>query len=180
LTRVLLLSATLAAPLHAQAQERGPYVGGALGQANFTEWCDTGGSPIQLTSCDDATTAWKLLGGYRFNAYLGAEASFINWGKVTASTPSASVSAKQQSFGIAAVASFPVGQAFAVQAKLGLLSTDQETASPTSTVNRSETEAHYGVGARYAFPGGLALRGEWESADKLEAQLISLGVEYRF
>lgn len=166
--------------MHAQAQERGPYVGAALGQADFTEWCDTGGSPIQLTSCDDTTVAWKLLGGYRFNAYLGAEASFINWGKVTASTASASVSAKQHSFGIAAVASFPVAQGFSVQAKLGLLSTDQETESPGSRVDRSETEGHYGVGARYAFPGGLAVRGEWEKADKLEVQLLSIGVEYRF
>jgi hypothetical protein len=105
---------------------------------------------------------------------------FVEWGKVTASTATASVSARQRSFGIAGVASMPLGQAFALQAKLGLLSTEQKTQSPGSSVNRSDTEAHYGIGARYAFPGRLGVRVEWEKADKLEVQLFSIGVEYRF
>ena len=111
---------------------------------------------------------------------MGAEATYIEWGKVTAATSTAGVSAKQHSFGIAGVASLPVGTGFSLQAKLGFLSTEQQTQSPTSRVDRSETEVHYGVGARYAFPGGLAVRGEWERADKLEVQLFSVGVEYRF
>lgn len=105
---------------------------------------------------------------------------FVEWGKVTASTATASVSARQRSFGIAGVASMPLGQGFALQAKLGLLSTEQKTQSPASSVNRSETEAHYGIGARYAFPNRLGVRAEWEKADKLEVQLLSIGVEYRF
>lgn len=164
----------------AYPQEGAGYAGGALGQAKFTQWCDTGGSAIQLTQCDDSTSAWKVFGGYRFNPFVGAEAVFIEWGKVTASTATASVSAKQRSFGVAGVASLPVGQAFALQAKLGLLSTEQTTQGPTSSVNRSETEAHYGIGARYAFAGGWSARAEWEKADKLEAQLFSIGAEYRF
>lgn len=164
----------------AYAQDSGGYVGAALGQAKFTQWCDTGGSPIQLTQCDDGTSGWKVFGGYRFNPFVGAEAVFIEWGKVSASTATASVSAKQRSFGIAGVASLPLGQAFALQAKLGLLSTEQTTQSPTSSVDRSDTEAHYGIGARYAFASNWALRAEWEKADKLEAQLLSIGAEYRF
>jgi OOP family OmpA-OmpF porin len=180
LIRVLLLAAALGAATLARGQESGPYVGAALGQASLTAWCDTGGSPIQLTQCDDETSAWKLFGGYRFSSYLAAEAWYVDWGKVTASTSAGGVSAEQQGFGIAGVASLPIGQGFSLHAKLGLLSTEQQTQSATSRVDRSDTEALYGIGARYAFAGALAVRAEWERADKLEARLISLGVEYRF
>ena len=155
-------------------------MGGALGQASFTEWCDPG-SP--LTQCEDSTTAWKLFLGYRFNAYVGAEASFIQWGKVTASTASASASAEQRSYGLAGVGSFEIGGGFAAFGKLGILLNEQTTrrVSPNpSTVNRDDTAVHYGVGARYAFPRYVAVRAEWEKTEKLEAQLLSIGAEYRF
>jgi OmpA-OmpF porin, OOP family len=173
------LAAALAVVPRAHAQE-GAYAGGALGRAHFTEWCDTGGSPIQIASCEDTTTAWKVFGGYRFNPYVGAELSYFNWGKVDARVGSANVSAKQTSYGIAAVGSVPVGRGFALQAKLGLLRTAQETTSPSGRADRSDTETHYGIGARYAFPGALALRAEWERTEKLEVQLLSIGAEYRF
>jgi hypothetical protein len=39
----------------------------------------------RFTSCEDSDTSWKLLGGYRFNRYIGVEASYVDWGEVTAS-----------------------------------------------------------------------------------------------
>ena len=64
--------------------QAGPYVGGALGQSKLKEWCDTGGNPSALAGCEDTDTSWKLLGGYRFNRHFAAEASYTDWGEVTA------------------------------------------------------------------------------------------------
>jgi OmpA-OmpF porin, OOP family len=177
--RGVLIALALAVPAGVAAQESGPYAGGALGQTRFTEWCDPG-----TTTCDDRDSGWKLFGGYRFNRYFALEGTYIDWGEVSASTASgANVAADQRSFGVAAVGRLQLGPRFSVFGKLGLVSTEQETRrinpNPT-TVQRDETELHYGVGASYSLAQNWAIRGEWENTEKLKVQMLSIGVEYRF
>ena len=164
--------------------QAGPYLGGALGQSTLKEWCDTGGSTsATLAACEDTDTGWKLLGGYRFNRYLAAEASYIDWGEVTATvrsgTQTVGVKASQHSYGVAAVGILPVGEHLELFGKAGFLLTEQETTA-TRTVNRDDTEFHYGVGVKYPFTRNWAVRGEWEKTDKLKVELLSIGLEYRF
>ena len=168
----------------ARAQDSGFYLGGSLGQSKLQEWCDTGGSSITLTSCKDTDTSWKVLGGYRFNRYVAAEATYVEWGEVTASTSTGvDVAAEQHSYGLAVVGTLPLGRGFELFGKAGFLMTEQETrrVRPNpSTVDRDETELHYGLGAKYAFTRNWALRGEWEKTEKLKVEMLSIGVEYRF
>lgn len=178
---------TAAASPSGFAQESGAYLGGSVGQSKFKEWCDTGGAPITLTACKDTDTAWKLFGGYRFNRYLAVEASYINWGEVTASAVSGGqpvdVAAEQKSYGVAGVGSLRLGPSFEVFGKLGFVQTDQQTKRITpnpSTVDRDETEFHYGLGLKYAFARNWAVRAEWENTEKLKVEMFSAGVEYRF
>jgi OOP family OmpA-OmpF porin len=176
--RGVLIALALAAPAGVAAQESGAYLGGALGQTRFTEWCDPG-----TTTCDDRDSGWKLFGGYRFNRYFALEGTYIDWGEVTARVGAANVAADQRSFGLAALGSLQLGPRFSVFGKLGLLSTEQETrrVSPNpSNVQRDETEVHYGVGAAYSLTSNWSLRGEWENTEKLKVQMLSIGVEYRF
>lgn len=126
------------------------------------------------------------MGGYRFNRHVAIEGSFIDWGEVTArltvSGVPFEVAATQRSYGVAGVGSFEFGRGFAVFGKLGFVVNDQETrrVSPNpSTVGRDDTAIHYGIGARYAIGANWAVRGEWENTEKLEVQLLSIGVEYR-
>ena len=184
--RLFVFLAFLAPVAAAQAQDRGFYLGGALGQSKFKEWCDTGGSTTAtLPACDDTDTTWKILGGYRFNRYIAAEATYIDWGEVsatariTATGRTIDVAASQVSYGLAAVGTLPLGQRFELFGKAGFVNTEQDTTSAT-TVTRDETELHYGVGVKYAFTRNWALRGEWESTDTLKVELLSIGVEYRF
>lgn len=160
--------------------QAGPYLGGALGQSKLKEWC-TGAS---FTACDATDTGWKLLGGYRFNRYVGVEASYIDWGEVTASfNTGAQVVAKQHSYGLAAVGTIPLGERFELFGKAGFLMTEQETRRITPNplnVSRDDTEFHYGAGVKSAFTRNWAVRGEWEKTDKLKVELLSIGVEYRF
>jgi len=161
----------------AVSAERGFYVGGALGQGTFKEWCVP--SPVVLT-CDDQTTAWKVFGGYRFNRYFGAEATYIDWGEVSGTVSGVGrVTADQTSFGVAAVGNLDLSPQFSVFGKAGLLMTEQETPA-SSTRQRDETELHYGVGLRYRFTRNWAARAEWERTDQLKVELLSIGVEFRF
>lgn len=174
--RLLLLAACIAAALPAAAQ--GPYLGASLGRSTFTDWCDISGP------CEDTDSAWKLFGGYRISRTFAIEASYIDWGEVTASTGTVDVAASQSSYGLAALGTLPLGdRGFELFGKLGFLLTSQETAriQPNpSTVNRDETELHYGLGARYSINQNLAVRAEWENTEKLKVQMLSIGVEYRF
>ena len=191
-TRALFVGILLSASTGALAQSPGAgiYLGGALGQATFKEWCTTGGTPnASFNSCKDSDSAWKLLGGYRFNRYFAIEASYIEWGEVTANVnlgvpPTViEVAASQHSYGLAAVGTLPLAERFELFGKAGLLQNEQETRriSPNpSTFNRDETGFHYGVGAKYAFTRNWAVRGEWEKTEKLKVELLSIGVEYRF
>lgn len=177
--RALCVGILVVASGVAFAQGAGVYLGGALAQSKFKEWCN----PV-FSSCENTDTSWKLLGGYRFNRYVAAEASYIDWGEVTAGTDTgARVAANQHSYGLAAVGTLPIGERFELFGKAGFLMTEQETRRITpnpSTFNRDETELHYGLGVKYAFTRNWALRGEWENTDKLKVELLSIGVEYRF
>lgn len=184
LDRLFVFLALILASALAQAQDSGFYLGGALGKSKLKEWC-TGETPtIRFTGCEDSDTSWKLLGGYRFNRYVGVEASYIDWGEVTASVNTgAEVAAKQHSYGLAAVGTLPLGERFELFGKAGFLMTEQETRRITpspSTVDRDESELHYGLGARFLFTRNWVARAEWENTDKLKVEMLSVGVEYRF
>jgi OOP family OmpA-OmpF porin len=177
--RLFVFLAFLTSAAAVQAQDGGFYLGAALGQSKFKEWCD----PV-FSSCKDTDTSWKLLGGYRFNRYVAAEATYLDWGEVTAGTSSgARVAAEQHSYGLALVGTLPIGERFELFGKAGFVKTEQETRRITpnpSTFNREETELNYGLGVKYAFTRNWALRGEWENTDKLKVEMLSIGVEYRF
>jgi OOP family OmpA-OmpF porin len=175
--------------LAAFAQEGGAYLGAALGQSKFKQWCDTSGAPagFALTACDDKDTAWKLFGGYRFNRHLAVEATYVDWGEVTARVQfmgQRDVSAEQHSMGIAAIGTVHISPQFSVFGKLGFLMTEQETravtASSSTTTDREETELHYGLGLKYALSRNWGVRAEWENTEKLKVRMLSLGVEYSF
>jgi OOP family OmpA-OmpF porin len=184
---IAALAAGLAASQGILAQDRGAYVGGALGQAKVTDWCDTSGAPAgaSLPACEDTDTAWKVFGGYRFNRYFAVEGTYVNWGEVTGTVQAASgartdVSAEQTSLGVAAVGSFEFTPQFSVFGKAGFLSTEQEARAGSTTTDGSDTEFHYGLGLRFAFTQNWVARAEWEKTDKLKVEMMSLGVEYRF
>ena len=159
-------------------------------------WAARWASPVQglvrpptptVLACDDNDTAWKLLGGYRFNRYFALEGSYIDWGKVTASvcTGAAGVAAKQHSYGLAARRhACRSGERFELFGKAGFLMTEQETRriTPTpSTVNRDETELHYGARREIRLHAGTGRRAaSGRSTDKLKVEMLSIGVEYRF
>jgi OOP family OmpA-OmpF porin len=180
---IALACACVALPATAHAQGRGAYMGGGVGQTKMADWCSTSGGPpgLVLHACEDTDSGFKLFGGYQFNRYISVEGTYINWGKFSAAfgpNGHPSLTAKHQSFGPAALGSLPLGESFALLGKLGLLATIQKLDSRSE--EGSETEVHYGVGARWHFARNGAVRAEWEGTSELKLQMISASVEFRF
>jgi OOP family OmpA-OmpF porin len=192
--RLLALSAAmlLAMPFAASAQQAvtGFYVGGAFGQGEAGNWCDTSGAPagVGLSSCDDKDSAWKAFAGYRFSRHFAAEATYINFGEysgtVTAGAASATVNADATGWGVAALGIVPLGNNFELFGKLGFMRGESEATVTvgafSGTVGDKGTELHYGVGGIYNFTRNLGVRVEWENVNDADLSVLSIGLQYRF
>lgn len=170
------------------AQDIGWYVGGSLGQTKFKEWC-TGSAPgVIITSCEDSDTGMKALGGYQFNRHFALEGTIIYWGEASATASTSNVrraTIENSSVGGAAVGILPLGERSELFGKLGFVRTSQELTRSLATggsvaIDGDDTETHYGIGVKFKLTPQLRLRAEWERTDKLEVEMLSIGVEYRF
>jgi len=175
----------------AQAQQdRGFYVGGSLGKSIANDWCDTSDFPagFGLRDCKDEDTAWKAFVGYRVIRNLAVEASYLDFGKysatITSGGASVGISTKTTAWSAAAVGILPLGD-FGLFGKLGFayIEAKESTARLAGTtilVGDKGTELHYGLGATYNFTKNLGLRAEWERVNDAEVDMLSVGVQYRF
>lgn len=166
--------AALFSPLaHADANGAGAYFGAAVGQsyAHSVEH-----NAYATWNQDDTNTAWKLYGGYRYNAYLGVEAAYTDLGKGSFSyaDPGLTGSGRLSShaFSLAATGRLPLGNAFALTGKLGVASLTNKTSdtwnSGSFSGSRSTTVPLVGIGAEYAVTRNINLRAEYEAYGKSE------------
>ena len=137
LKALLIASSALAASIPTVASagaDSGFYIGGGAGESDFSE----------------TDTAYKAFGGFNFGVIplidLAVEASYVDMGTA------ADISAIN-AFGLGGLSFGPFG----VFVKAGVAEIDSKLGS-------SETEAAYGVGARFAL-GSFAVRAEYEEYD---------------
>lgn len=148
-------------------------------------------------SLDDKDTGWKVFAGYQFNQYIAIEGGYYDLGKVTfngvlTTGPVTSGSFKSKAYALSAVGSLPVGDSFALLARLGLARGDQKGTVIVGGVGASasddSTEFTYGLGLRYDLTRNMALRAQWERfrvggtnvGGKNDVDLYSLDFVYRF
>jgi OmpA-OmpF porin, OOP family len=195
----LISVAALAAPSMSMAQstmstmtsmgpEAGWYVGGSIGQSKID--CSTGG--VAGVSCDDSDTAFRVLGGYQFNKYLGAELGYADLGKATISGAGLSASVEAKAWDLVGVGRLPLADRFSLFGKLGMYRADSDLSSNTPLIPASSdtnTDITYGVGAQYDFNKNLGVRAEWQQYKKVgsdstggegDVDVMSIGVVYRF
>jgi OOP family OmpA-OmpF porin len=189
----LFSTAAFVAPSAALAQAQGDsgwYLGGSIGQTEFKDFCKDIQAPGGITggSCDEKDKSWKFFGGYQVNRHLAVEGSFINWGETSVNGTFAGLptsgTAEVTSWGIAGVGILPLGERFSLFGKLGFLRTEAEVrvnvAGFPGTGDESETEAHFGLGARFNLTNRFGARLEWERANDTKADMLSIGLQYRF
>ena len=178
---VLGLAATLALPAAAQMRETGFYVGGTLGRAKAQEACNNFGP---AASCDDTSTAWRVLGGYQFNRNFATELGYHDFGK--SSIPGASVEANAWEW--VGIGSLPAGPV-SLYAKAGLYRGESKAAGFAGGLSNTNMTWTAGLGVQYDLNRQLALRGEWQKYPKMwggnlgantDIDVFSVGGVFRF
>ena len=155
----------------------GVYLGGGLGTA-FVE--DSSGNPSG-NSFDESSTAYRLFGGYRFDAIplvkLSGELGYRDLGNPSAGGLGYEVSG----FDYSALAGIAVGPV-EVYARLGAVRYQLEKTSTGATSEFDGTAPLYGIGASFKL-FGLGVRGEYEvmDVDELEkSDAVWVSVFYEF
>ena len=129
---ILGLATAMAFTGPAFAQDASFYLGGSIGQAEAEGVCDDLQTIVTgigtVSSCDEKDSAWKLFGGYQFNRHFAIEASYFDYGSVSASGQTFGVpfriTGDATAFGLAAVGILPIANHFSLFGKLGLLRTE--------------------------------------------------------
>jgi OOP family OmpA-OmpF porin len=190
----LFALAILAAPAAAWGQERGAYVGGAIGQAGYRGTCH--GAPAG-TTCDNNDTASRIFGGYQFTPRFAIELGYHDLGTAVAHgggpagvTERADITAFDFTF----VGMLPVGNRFSLLARLGFYRGEMQAAPPPAGMaargweTKYTNDITYAFGGRYAFTEDAEFRLEYQhfghlgtgSTPALDIHLFSLGAVYRF
>ena len=213
LSTVLLAACTSVAA----AQDQSFYAGLGLGRssADVTEISsqdilDTGFSSLSAfqSGSSKSDTAWRIYGGYRFNANIAGELYYSDLGTfsrdasgtgVISSPPPINFSLnsdlKVTGFGAAVLLGMPLADKWSVFAKPGLLYWDAKRTSTTvasgstqsGSVDKNGTSPSIGVGAGYAITDKLSARLEWErffdvgdknTTDKSDINLFALSLQF--
>ena len=179
---------TFAIPAGAQGMSYNPqrfYVGGSIGQATQKDAC-AGTSGI---SCDDADTAWRVLGGYQINRSFAAELGYHNLGKAKASAGGATAEVEANAWELVGIGAYPVMDNFSVYGKLGLYSGKAKgTSNFGVSASDTNTDFTFGFGAQYDLSRQLGVRGEYQkyndlggdNVGKTDVDVFSIGVIWRF
>ncbi|HEY6642129.1 outer membrane beta-barrel protein [Povalibacter sp.] len=176
-----------------EVEEKGFYVGAAVGQANhdfaksdginiaiFGEGFVLHVNPVSVDT-EDAVSAWNATLGYRINRYVAAEISYMDFGDVnvvetydTAGLvpffPDITRDFNVALAGSAAsvLGSIPVGGGFELQARIGYLFAHQDVVEGPFAQHQSLGNDAWigGVGATWSFAKRWAVRLEYLRTDR--------------
>ncbi len=201
-------------PINFGSGDQGFYAGFGFGQSTTKGWstsniiADLAARPEGITavatnSGDNKSEGWKVFAGYQFNRYFALEGGFVDLGdadsryRVTAvAAPVAPAVAsdytgtlnstiENDAWVLAAKASLPLTDSFAVFAKLGAANWSSNVRTSRVTINvkpllsgergAEGVDVYYGLGASYELVKDLlTLRAEWERFDNVDGYDIDL------
>ncbi|MCP3673813.1 MAG: outer membrane beta-barrel protein, partial [Gammaproteobacteria bacterium] len=186
--------------------ELGWYIGGQLGTAktavsrnDIETTIAEQGIDGEIISLDTSGTSYHLFAGYQFNAYLGMQVDYIDWGDRTLGIAGGTnignlddyydaVARIHPDSGdailVSAIYTLPLGHGFSVAAKVGLLSweSDYRTVVDSSTVGRDNlggVELSTGVELHYRLRKDTVLFAAIDSVDLERQRMNSFGIGIR-
>jgi OOP family OmpA-OmpF porin len=190
--RAALLSLAAAAlALPALAQTRAPaagpaaYVGASVGQSKGPDWRCSG-------NCDTTDTAWRILVGYQFDRNFSLEAGYHDLGKVTGAVGGTAVGIDNRAFELVGIGAWPLADAFAPYAKLGLFYGQTKatavSGSLTGSTDEGKTGLTFGLGLQVDLNRNLGLRAEWQRYNNMgggeignsDVDVLSAGILWKF
>lgn len=152
------------------------YAGASLGLA--TSKVDRGHAEFGSPDMSPNETAWRLFGGARYEANLGVEVGYINFGKirVTEQVFGDYFETKMTGFELTPVGFLPIYKGFSAFAKGGLIFWSSDLTYGTaetvdSTAEETGSSPVLGLGAEYNIGRYIRLRGEFSQyfIDKTKA-----------
>ena len=168
----------VAAP--AFADDSGFFVAGSAGRV----YADTRTAPG--FSANDSYTTWALGGGYRFNRYVGIEASYRDFGRLKVDGPASWSAGDLTGWEYGGFVAYPVTDAIDLIARAGWnrWQSEWKNSSGGSGTNRG-TEPYFGVGASWAFDKRMVAVLNWTrynsaSVSTDDADMVEIGLQYRF
>lgn len=177
-----ILFATAAAALLALPAFASPYVDLVAGRSTADVDCSG------TTACDKNSTALRATVGYAFTPHLAAEFSYADFGKLHASAVVPGVggvdaSARLRSAGLGVAGTLPLGDSWALGARLGVASNRSTVSGNGASETQTSTEPYVGISGRYALSKtvalGLALDHTRASYDGEKTDVVSLGLGLR-
>lgn len=189
-TRLLLSAAVCTLAMGTQAQS-GPYglnapgssyVELGIGQSDFSL-----GNGSGLFDSDDGDTSYSIRGGSFFNANVGMEIGYTNFGKINR----AGGTTKAEGINLSVVGRMPLNPSFNVLGKIGTTyghtSVSSDPASLVVAGSEKDFGLSYGIGAEYLITPQWSAVLQYESTkmqfagDRSErVGLTSLSARYRF
>jgi OOP family OmpA-OmpF porin len=157
------------------------YVGAGIGQSSV-DVCDEL-LLLGATQCDDEDTGFKVFGGVEMNRNLALEATYTDYGEMTASSGLTAVTVETTALAIAGKGTVPLSDTFALFGKLGLAFWDAEaSATGFGSIEDDGTDLTYGLGVELSLSEVFGIRGEWErlDADGDDLDLLSVSAVLRF
>jgi OOP family OmpA-OmpF porin len=140
-----------------------------------------GVSSAKNIQSDDYKAGGKIYGGYEFNRTWAAEAGYTDFGDHDA----ANGTTKGNGTYIAAKATAPVNDQFAVYGKVGVQHSERKYNSPVLNLKDTDTGAYGALGVQYKLNQQVALTAEYERFGKekdigAKANVWTVGAHYNF
>jgi len=164
-----------ALPVHAD----GPYIQAEVGQGSV----DTDiGDGTTVAILDDSTTAYRLALGYELGQYFSVEGAYVDFGNINANLLIGDVTASADGFGLAAIGRLPLGDSFALTARVGYLSWDADVTLAGQGDSDSGSDIVFGIGGELNVGERLGFTAGWSrySLDDIDLDYLSVGIRFRF
>ncbi|CUI03660.1 outer membrane beta-barrel protein [Massilia antarctica] len=179
-TLAIAMLAAASVPMAAHAESY--YVGAGIGSVDQNLSIDKFGS------VSDRDVGFKLFTGYNFDKNFGIEAGYTDFGK--AEFVRRGEKNRARSFYAAGTATLPLGEKFALTAKLGIAKNRSKLIiRGEGDQTEKKADALLGVGATYAFTKTISAFVEYENYgnimkpagnNSLKATVVSTGMRFSF
>ena len=130
------------------------YVGASAGKSHFTNGCSFGPGP-----CEDRDTSGRFFGGLQFTSWLGLEAGWATFGKLTVADTDIKASAAD----LVGVLTVPIQGRFGAFLKGGVYHSDMKSPS----LDQTHDGGTFGWGLQYNAGTGGAFRAEYQRYAKM-------------
>ena len=150
-----------------------PYVSVSAGSSTV-DACDG------VANCDDGSTGFKLLGGYKFNPNMAIEGGYFDFGK--ASAPGDTL--KVNGFGVGGAFHYDVNSDFGVVGRLGVANMKGEDSA--LSISESSTQLYGGLGLGYKVAPNWSVDAAYDfskaklAGKKINVHLFSVGLTFAF